>query len=88
MAEIVRAIECFAFTGHDGVPRVITPGVLMATDDPDYKGKEELFESVEVAAARPAQQAAGESESQAHNLPKVDDVAAQPTTKRSVRRRR
>jgi hypothetical protein len=60
MAEIKRAIEAFAFTGHDGVPRVITPGVLMSTDDPDYRGKESLFESVETAA-RPAKQAASDS---------------------------
>ena len=46
------AIEAFAFTGCDGVPRVVTPGTLMAVDDPDYKGREALFE-VETAAARP-----------------------------------
>jgi hypothetical protein len=62
MAEIKRAIEAFAFTDHTGVPRVVTPGVLMSDEDPDYKGKESLFESVEVAAARPGIQAAGDSE--------------------------
>jgi hypothetical protein len=94
MAEIRRAIEAFAFTDHTGVPRVITVGALMSTDDPDYKGKEQLFEPVEVAAARSAKQASGES--QPHfpdqewidNLPKVEDASAQPNTKRSVTRPR
>jgi hypothetical protein len=56
---VSRAIESFAFTGKDSVPRVITPGMLMAVDDPDFKGKEQFFESVEVAAARPRKQASG-----------------------------
>jgi hypothetical protein len=59
---VFRAVEPFAFTGHDGLPRVVTPGFLMADDDPDYRGKESLFEPVEVAAARPGKQAAGDSE--------------------------
>jgi hypothetical protein len=74
---VFRAIESFAFTGHDGVPRSIRPGTLMSDDDPDYKGKESLFEPVEVAAARPAQQASG-----------VEDATAQTDTKRSVARPR
>jgi hypothetical protein len=77
MAEIRRAIEAFAFTGNDGVPRVVTPGVLMSTDDPDYEGEESLFESVEVAAARPALRASGV----------MEDASAEPNTKRSVQRR-
>lgn len=76
---VFRVIESFAFTGKDGLPRVFTPGVLMSTDDPDYKGKEALFESVEVAAERAAKQAAGEV---------VEDVSAQPDTNRSVTRPR
>ena len=92
MAEIRRAIEAFAFTGKNGVPRVITPGTLMAVDDPDFKGKESFFEPVEVAAARPGKQAAGELPEGSHfpdhdwidDLTK-DDVSAQPDTKRSVR---
>jgi hypothetical protein len=78
MAEIRRAIEAFAFTNHTGCPRVITPGVLMSTDDPDYKGKESLFEPVEVAAARPGLRAAGI----------VEDTSAEPNAKRSVGRPR
>jgi hypothetical protein len=75
---VFRAIEAFTFTGKNGVPRVFTPGVLMSDDDPDYKGKEQLFEPVEVAAARPGMQAAGVG---------VEDASAQPNTKRSVRPR-
>jgi hypothetical protein len=90
MAEIKRAIEAFAFTGKDGVPRVVTPGFLMSTDDVDYKGKESLFESVEVAAARPGVQAAGDSEL-AHFpsqewIDALPDVAAQPDAKPVKRR--
>jgi hypothetical protein len=97
---VFRAVEPFAFTDHTGLARVVTPGFLMSDDDPDYRGKESLFESVEVAAARPGVQAAGVSElahfraqdaaagvsGSAPHFPEqewVDNLPAQPETKRS-----
>jgi hypothetical protein len=73
---IFSANQPFTFTGKNGVPRVITPGVLMSDDDPDYKGKEQFFEPIEVAAARPALSASGRGG--------VEDASAEPNTKRSV----
>jgi hypothetical protein len=73
MSEIYRAKEAFTFNGKNGVPRVFTAGVLISSDDPDYKGKEHLFEPVEVAAARPVARASG-----------VEDASAEPNVKRSV----
>lgn len=49
---IYRAKEAFALPGITG--RVVTPGSLMSDDDPDFKGREHLFEPVETAAARAA----------------------------------
>ncbi len=54
MADVYRAREAFAYTDKQGVPRVVTAGHLMSSNDPDFKGKEHLFEPVEVAAARVA----------------------------------
>lgn len=51
---VFRAREAFAYTDKQGVPRVIRPGDLVSSDDPNFKGKEHLFETVEVAAARAA----------------------------------
>lgn len=50
----------------------------MADDDPDFKGKENLFEPVEVAARRPAEQAAG--------VGGAVDAAVQPDTGRRFAR--
>lgn len=52
MSDVFRAVEAFAFTSKSGVPRVITPGALISSDDPDYKGREHLFEPVALAANR------------------------------------
>jgi len=52
MSEVYRAKEPFAFTDHNGVPRSIVPGDLMFGGDVNLKGREHLFERVEVAAAR------------------------------------
>ena len=54
MANIYRAVEAFAFADKGGVPHSVTPGDLRSGDDPNFKGREHLFESVEVAAARKA----------------------------------
>jgi hypothetical protein len=70
---LYSANQAFAFTDKKGVPRVITHGQLMSDSDPDFKGKEALFESVEVAAERPAKQASG-----------MEDASAEPNAKRSI----
>lgn len=69
---IFAANQPFTFDGKNG-PRVFTKGVLISDNDPDYKGRESLFEPVEVAAERPAKQAAGEG---------VEDASMQPTAAR------
>ncbi len=38
------AREGFAFTSKDGLPRVVGAGELMDDSDPDYKGREHLFQ--------------------------------------------
>lgn len=54
MANIFRAVEAFAFANKGGVPHSVAPGDLMSDEDPNYKGREHLFEPVEVATARQA----------------------------------
>lgn len=72
---LYSANQAFTFTSKNGVPRVITKGVLMDDSDPDFKGRESLFERVEVAAERPAKQASGRG---------VEEATAEPNTKRSI----
>jgi hypothetical protein len=48
MPDIYRAKEAFSLPSH----RVIVPGDLLSSDDPDFKGREHLFEPVAAAAAR------------------------------------
>lgn len=67
---IFVANQPFTFDGPDGVPRMFTKGDLIDDTDPGYRGREALFEPVEVAAQRPAKQAAGEG---------APDVSVQPT---------
>lgn len=74
MAEVFRAREAFAYTDKQGVPRVVAPGHLMSSNDPNFKGKEHLFEPVEVAAAR-----------EAHTTDSnVETATAEPGARRSV----
>jgi hypothetical protein len=73
---VFRAIEAHAFTGRNGVPRVITVGMLMDDHDPDFRAQ--FFESVETAAARPALRAAGVTET----------ATAEPNAKRRMGRPR
>jgi hypothetical protein len=75
---VFRATQAFAFTDHTGCPRVIHVGELMSDSDPDYKGREQFFESVETAAARPGLRAAGITE----------DASAEPNSKRRMSRPR
>ncbi|RBO82073.1 hypothetical protein [Nocardia puris] len=49
---ILRAREAFSYTDHHGVPRIVRPGDLVEDSDPGVKGREHLYEPVEVAAAR------------------------------------
>ncbi|WP_293308874.1 hypothetical protein [Mycolicibacterium sp.] len=49
---IVRAKEPFAFTDSTGTPRVVNPGQLFDSADPCVVKRPNLFEAVEVAAAR------------------------------------
>jgi hypothetical protein len=46
------AREPFSFTSKDGMPRVFTPGQTIDTGDPDFKGREHLFEPAEDRTAR------------------------------------
>ncbi|MGW6121500.1 hypothetical protein ACWFRF_20830 [Nocardia sp. NPDC055165] len=71
---ILRAREAFSYTDKSGVPRVVRPGDLVDSDDPDVKGREHLFETVEVAANR----AAGA----------VEQTTAAPGEKRTVSTRK
>lgn len=48
MAEYFRVKEAFAYGEHN----VATPGQIWSSDNPNLKGREHLFEPVEVAAAR------------------------------------
>lgn len=73
---LYSANQAFTFTSKNGVPRVITKGVLMDDSDPDFKGRESLFERVEVTAERPAKQASGRGG--------VEDASAEPNEKRSI----
>lgn len=49
---IYRCREAFTFTDAQGVPRVITAGALVDSDNPDYAKRLQFFEPVEAAAAR------------------------------------
>jgi hypothetical protein len=59
---ILRCISPFAFSDTDGVQRVIRDGDLVDEKDPLVKGRELLFETVEVTVDRKArsEQVSGE----------------------------
>jgi len=67
---ILRAIEAFAFTDKNGIPRVVRPGDLFDESDPCLTGRTHLFEPVEVNAAR--------------RRATVEDASAAPGERRSV----
>jgi hypothetical protein len=75
---IFSANQSFCFDSKDGVPRTFRKGTLISDNDPDYKGREALFEPVEDAAARPGLRAAGVTE----------DASAEPNARRSIGRPR
>jgi hypothetical protein len=76
---LFAANQAFCFDGPDGVPRMFTKGELISDNDPGYKGREALFEPVEVAAERPIKQAAGLG-----GEVEVEDASAEPNAKRSL----
>lgn len=82
MAEIYRAKEAFSFEGVNGVPRVIAPGNLISSDDPDFKGKEHLFEPVETSVASEQARRTGVEDASARTA--VEDASAEPNARRSV----
>lgn len=51
---IVRATEPFSYTDATGVPRIVNTGQLFDSADPCVVKRPNLFERVEVAAARVA----------------------------------
>lgn len=62
MSDIYRAKQPFMFQGTDGAPRHISVGDLISSDDPGFKGREALFEKVEVQVSRQDERRSGHSE--------------------------
>lgn len=61
MAKIYRALEAFAYVDPNGYPMPVTPGTLVSGDDPAYKSREHLFESVEDSVVRTSSSRASET---------------------------
>lgn len=76
---IHRAIEAFAYGDKSGVPRSVAPGDLMSSDDPNFKGREHLFEKVEVAADRQSAEP-----TKPPKPPTVETATAEPGERRSI----
>lgn len=72
---VYRAKEGFSYDDRDGVPRIVVPGTLMSDSDPGFKGRESLFEPVEVHV---------ESESARRRGKPVEDASAEPGARRSA----
>lgn len=71
---VVRAIEAFAFTDRQGIPRVVRPGDLFDSSNPCLTGRQHLFEPVAVAAER--------------RRATIEDASAAPGEQRSVSTRK
>lgn len=69
----LRAKEPFSFNDINGVPRNVSSGELFDSADRNVKGREHLFEAVEVDIDRRRKATAG-----------VEDATAEPGEKRSV----
>ena len=80
MADIYRANQAFAFTSKTGVPRVFSPGTEISSDDPDFKGKEHLFELVGASLNRARRVLSGDRGA-------VETATAEPGEKRTRTRR-
>lgn len=86
------AREGFAFTGKDGLPRVFSAGQLVDDTDPDFKGREHLFQPADQATAQAADRrgkrptaatetasaAPGEMRTRSHPLPTPADLPKKP----------
>lgn len=77
MPEYFRVKEAFAYGNA-----VASPGQIWSSDNPDIKGREHLFESVEVAAARSATETAsaapGETRARSKRLGRKSDHTPEP----------
>lgn len=69
----LRAKEPFSFNDINGVPRNVSSGDLFDSADRNVKGREHLFETVEVDVDRRRKATAG-----------VEDATAEPGIKRSL----
>lgn len=69
----LRAKEPFSFNDINGVPRNVSAGDLFDSADRNVKGREHLFEAVEVDVDRRRKATGG-----------VEDATAEPGTKRSL----
>lgn len=68
----LRAREAFSYNDINGVPHNVAPGDLFDSADRNVKGREHLFETVEIAVDR-RRKATG-----------VEDATAEPGAKRSL----
>lgn len=84
MADIYRAQQPFAFTGKSGIPRVVSAGDLFSSDDPDFKGKEHLFEPVEVQVDRARRARGGDASETASAAPGERRVRSRSKTEEST----
>lgn len=69
----LRAKEAFSFNDINGVPRAVSAGDLFDSADRNVKGREHLFEAVEIDIDR-RRMATGD----------IEDATAEPGAKRSV----
>lgn len=72
---IMRCTEAFCFTEHNGVERVLTPGVLVEATDPAVKKAPKFFEPAEISAARSTERA-------------IEQATAAPAEKRARKPRK
>jgi hypothetical protein len=77
---IKRVKAPFAIGGPDGSHRVYTAGDLVDTSDSAYKGREHLFEDLNLAVDRKA-----EPQTSATHASNVERATAEPEEKRSIR---
>lgn len=76
---VFRAKEPFALPGPIG--RVVPAGEVMSDTDPDFKGREHLFEPVEASIATAKARLAGK---EVLTGPTSETASAEPNAKRSV----
>lgn len=59
MAEYFHAVEPFSIRGRSGLPRTFLPAEVVSSDDPDFKGREQMFEPVSASVERGAMSRSG-----------------------------